>query len=49
MIVDRWYVQFAAIWHVFLPLFIYVTFLNFILCRSIPLKKIFFFNLVSIN
>ena len=32
----RWYVQLAAILHWCLPLCIYVTFLNFILCLSIP-------------
>ena len=47
MIVGRWYVQLAAIWHWYLPLCIYITFSNFI-CLSIPFF-IFFFNLVSIN
>ena len=32
----RWYVQLAAIWHWYLPLCIYITFCNFILCLSIP-------------
>ena len=36
MIVGRWYVQLAAIWHWYLPLCIYITFFNFILCLSIP-------------
>ena len=48
MIVGRWYVQFAAIWHWYLPLCIYIIFLNFILRLSIP-SFIFFFTLVSIN
>ena len=38
---DRWYVQFAAILHWCLPLCIYVTFFNFILCPSIPFLKYF--------
>ena len=33
---SRWYVQLAAIWHWYLPVRIYITFLNFILCLSIP-------------
>ena len=48
MIVGRWYVQLAAVWHWYLPLWIYVTFLNFMLCLSIPLF-LMIFNLVSIN
>ena len=32
MIVGRWYVQLAAIWHWYLPLSIYIRFVNFILC-----------------
>ena len=36
MIVGRWYVQLASIWHWYLPLCIYITFSNFILCLSIP-------------
>ena len=49
MIVGRWYVQLAAIWHWYLPLCIYITFFNFILCLSIPFFYIYFFNLVTIN
>ena len=56
MIVGRWYVQLPAIWHWYLPLTIYITFLNFVLHLSIPssfsssLKtNKLFFNLVSIN
>ena len=33
---DRWYVKLAAIWHWYLPLCIYVTFFDFVLCLSIP-------------
>ena len=32
----RWYVQLAAVWHWYLPLCIYITFLNFVLYLSIP-------------
>ena len=49
MIAGRWCVQLAAVWHWYLPLCIYVTFLNLILCLSIFLLKIVFINLVSIN
>ena len=36
MIVGRWYVQLAAIWNWYLPLCIYITFVYFIFCLSIP-------------
>ena len=36
MIVGRWYVQLAALWHWYLLWCIYITVLNFILCLSIP-------------
>ena len=42
----RWYVQLAAIWHWYLPLYIYIIFFNFMLCLFIHL---FLFNLVLIN
>ena len=45
---DRWYVQLSAIWHWYLPLSIYITFLNFVLYSFIPFF-ILFFNLVSTN
>ena len=48
MIVGRWYVQLSAIWHWYLPLSIYITFFNFVLCSCIPFF-ILFFNLVLIN
>ena len=48
MIVGRWYVQLAAIWHWYLSWCIYITVFNFLLCLSIPFF-IFFFNLVSMN
>ena len=51
MIVGRWYVQLAAIWHWYLPLYIYIIFVYFILCmvnRCIPFVYIIF-NLVSIE
>ena len=43
-----WYVQLAAIWHWYLPLCIYITFFNFILCLSIPFLY-FSLTLVTIN
>ena len=50
MIVGRWYVQVAAIWHWHLRVCIYITFFNIRLCLSIPLCfLLFFFNLVSKN
>ena len=42
----RWCVQLAAIWHWYLPLCIYITFLNFILCLSIPFL---YFSLTGID
>ena len=36
MIVGRWYVQLAAIWHWYLPLCVYITLFYFILYLSIP-------------
>ena len=52
MIVGRWYVQLAAVWHWYLPLRIYITFC-FVFCFDIvsvhSFLKIFFFNLVSIR
>ena len=49
MIVGRWYVQLAAIWHWYLPLCIYITFL--ILYDVCPFLFIFFrgFNLSGID
>ena len=32
MIVGRWYVQLAAIWHWYLPLCIYITFVLYCIC-----------------
>ena len=43
---SRWSVQPAALWHCYLPLWVYVTFLNLV---SIHSFLIFFFNLISIN
>ena len=48
MIVGRWYVQLAVIWHWYLPLCIYITFFEFYFV-SVGSFLIFFFNLVSIN
>ena len=48
MIVGRWYVQLAAIWHWYLPLCIYIIFFKFYIV-SVLSFFIFFFNLVSIN
>ena len=48
MIVGRWYVQLAAVWHCYLPLCIYITFFYFILYLSIPFF-VFFSDLVLIN
>ena len=41
MMVGRWYVQLAALWHWYLPLCIYITFFNFILYLSIPFFFLF--------
>ena len=41
MIVGRWYVQLSAIWHWYLPLSIYITFLNFVLYSSISFLYFF--------
>ena len=41
MIVGRWCVQLAAIWHWYLPLCIYITLFYFILCLSIPFLYFF--------
>ena len=46
MIVGRWYVQLAAVWHWYLPLCIYIK-NNYI--ASVHAVFIFFFNLVSVN
>ena len=48
MIVGRWYVQFAAILHWYLPLCTDITFFKFYIV-SVHSFFIFFFNLVSIN
>ena len=45
---DRWYVQLAAMWHWYLPLCIYITFILFYIV-SVHSFFIFFFNLVLIN
>ena len=50
MIVGRWYVQPAAIWHWYLPLCIYITFLKvYIVSVHSFLSFFFFFNMISIN
>ena len=57
MMVGRWYVQLAAIWHWYLPLCIYLSILyvknkknlSFFLLVSAHSFCIFFFNLVKIN
>ena len=48
MIVGRWYVQLAAIWHWYLSWCIYITVFNFMLCLSIPFLY-FSLILVSMN
>ena len=39
---DRWYVQLAVIWHWYLPLCIYITFLQFYIVSVHSFLKIFF-------
>ena len=39
MIVGRWYAQLAAIWHWYLPLCIYITFLKFYIVSVHSFKK----------
>ena len=46
MIVGRWYVLLAAVWHWYLPLCIYLTFFNFVFYLSIPFL---YFSLTSID
>ena len=48
MIVGWWYVQLAAIWHWYLPLCIYITFILFYIA-SVNSFFIIFFNLVLID
>ena len=49
MIVGRWYVQLAAIWHWYLSLCIYITFILFYIVSVHSFFKYFFVNLVLIN
>ena len=43
MLVGRWYMQLADIWHWYLPLCIYITFVNFVLC--LPITFFIYFSL----